>query len=565
MPDMNFRVQAELNSAHALSTAGRFDSALDAYRRALDEDGECAEAWYRKGLLHRQNGDTRLALIALRRCSALSPRDPWPRFQLAQMLWSTGISRRWEALHLFSEAFKLDPHCSEFRLNLGHAQAAVQMLGDAVRTLKPLPEALPSWWAAARDNAFAAWQSARREAKELLARQRGITIEDHSISDLLRLAHLLGLLGRHRPAMSITRSVMRRHPHTWEAFSTHADVVAKTHGPAAAATFLETIRWLFGGDTAFEIAIARFRYENNESDVAWGLLTPSLRSASQDARALASSVLIAMDAGDLLFEHCQQWIQQAPDDTAPYMHFLAAQHIQGSLRTFQEDSAALPASRLEMTDLPLVQFWDSRLPPQEVQDAMTSWSTRNPKLRHLIFNDESARDYVLSHYGSNAAKNYDWCHHPAMKSDVFRIAYLAGDGGVYVDADEYCRRPLQPLLLMLDSVDFIAARSADVAPYLYNAFLLARPGTHIVGAVLQRMFDELGRSRAACHRPDIWHATGPGLLTRAIGGILSKNPEVSARLLLLTKGQYESFSEERDAMAYKQSVNGNWRLSNRGD
>ncbi|AOY97560.1 hypothetical protein BKK79_37110 (plasmid) [Cupriavidus sp. USMAA2-4] len=552
-----------LQRAGELASSGRIDQALDAYRRLLDEDAGCAEAWYRKGLLHRQNGDTRLAMVALRRCAELKPDDPWPRFQLAQMLWSTGIGRRWESLGLFRQAFALDPGCAEFRLNLGHALHAVGQLADAAQVLSALPRTLPSWWAAARDHALRAYHAARAEACALLSRRRGAPERQLPVPDLLRLAGLLGSLGRYRPANTLALAMMRAHPHTWEAFAIRAEVLAKHHGPAPAAAFLDTLRWLFGGHPPYETALARLRYEDGDSDAAWKLLTPALRSASQESRALAGSVLLALREGDVLLEHCRQWIGDAPHDTAPYMFALAAQQARGALRPFDDGAAASAPAPGPHQPLALVQYWDSADPPEEVRQALSSWAAANPRLRHTVFCDARARDYLHTHYGADAVAAYDWCHHPAMKSDLFRLAYLARDGGVYVDADEFCRRPLLPLLAELDTVEFIAARSADVAPYLYNAFLLARPGSGIVAHALELMLDGLARARHARHHPDIWHATGPGVLTRAVAGLLVADPAVSARVLLLTKGQYESFSEERDTMAYKQTVDGNWRLSRR--
>lgn len=563
MPEANATLQADLAEAQSLAETGRFDAALDAYRRILDTDEGCTLAWYRKGLLHRHNGETRLAMVALRRCISLSATDPWPRFQLAQMLWSTGIARRWEALRLFTSAFELDPHCAEFRLNLGNALASMQMLGRAAHILAPLPASLPSWWAAARDNAIAAWRAARHEARQRLAARRHADGERSTLPDTLRLAGLLGQIGKHRAAGSIARTVMRQHPHTWEAFAIHADVLARDTGPAAAVAFLDSIRWLFGGQAAFEIATARLRYEVGENDVAWRLLTPSLRRVSQESRALASSVLLALNEGELLLEHCQEWMHDAPDDTAPFMFALAAQHASGRLQTFREGTGARHVDGGVPAATTLVQFWDTPSPPPEVMDAMSSWSAMNPGLRHIVFDDASARAYILDRYGEEAAASYDWCHHPAMKSDVFRIAYLASDGGIYVDADEYCRRPLAPILHALASVELVAARSADVAPYLYNAFLAARPRSAIVRRVLEQLLAQLARARRAGVRLDIWHATGPGILTRAVSHLLMSEPDACARVLLLTKGQYESFSEERDTMAYKQSTQGNWRLSDR--
>lgn len=554
---------AEFELAADLSSRGRVDLALDAYRRILDRDETCAEAWFRKGLLHRENGDTQLAITALRRCMALRPADPWPAFQLAQVIGSTGIGRRWEALSLYRQAFELEPHCDEFRLNLGNVLAIAQQLGEAKSILAPLPESLPSWWAAARDNAMSSWRSARNEVRSLLSTRRQGDRQPMPAPQRLRLAQLLANLGKYKPALAIATKLMREQPHMWQAFALHASVLGRSRDPATAAAFLDSVRWLFDGDMSYEVALARFRYECGANDTAWAALAPEVRNHSQEARALASSVLLTMGEGDLLMEHCRRWMLDTPEDTAPYIFAIGAQRIRGGLRPFiDQPSSRNGRPRIDNT-AHIIQFWDSEHPPLEVREAMATWRNNHPECRHMVFSEAMARDYLGLNYGREAVSCFDWCHHAAMKSDVFRIAFLAREGGAYVDADELCRRPLSSLFEELASVELIAATSADVAPYIYNSFLIARRGAQVLQLVFAQMLEALTRARNAGHRPDIWHTTGPGVLTRTLGGSIATSADASTPLLLLTQGQYSSFSVEREQMAYKQTPAGNWRLSAR--
>lgn len=41
-----------------------------------------------------------------------------------------------------------------------------------------------------------------------------------------------------------------------------------------------------------------------------------------------------------------------------------------------------------------------------------------------------------THLGPHHLSAYERCHHPAMKSDYFRLCFIARHGGFYVDADE---------------------------------------------------------------------------------------------------------------------------------
>jgi len=561
LPYRASRSDTELATAARLAEGGRADLALDVYRRILERDVTTAEAWYRKGLLHSSDGEAGLAIVALRQSIALRPTDPWPCFQLAQIIWSTGIARRWESIALFRRAFEIDPGCDEFRLNLGNALAAVNSLGEAFHILKSLPATLPSWWASARDNAVAAYHARRHELRTILLNRRSSTDKTLPPAQRVRTAALLAMLGKADHALRLTRRLMREHPHTWDTFAIHANILAERRGPATAVRFLDSIDWLFSESAPFELMLARYRYESGANDEAWAALTPPVRSSSQEARALASSVLLSLGQGDALLTHCREWIRDTPDDTAPYMFAIAAQRTRGVLRTFDEMSPEIAHPTQFARFLSIVQFWDAAVPPAEVQATMNSWRDKHPEMRHVVYSESTAREYLARHYGNAVVACFSWCHHAAMKSDLFRIAYLAREGGVYVDADEYCRRPISPLLRELESSELIAALSADVAPYLYNAFLLARPGSRVMQSTLAAMLDGLGHGMRSGRHPDIWHATGPGILTRTVGGLLATDDTASASLLLLTKGQYASFTSEIDTLAYKQTQAGNWRLS----
>lgn len=83
----------------------------------------------------------------------------------------------------------------------------------------------------------------------------------------------------------------------------------------------------------------------------------------------------------------------------------------------------------------IMQFWDQETIPTEVQECMASWRAI-PDFDHVIFDDARAREFIRVEYEARHLEAYDLCNHPAMKSDLFRLAYLYHQGGVYIDADD---------------------------------------------------------------------------------------------------------------------------------
>ncbi len=84
----------------------------------------------------------------------------------------------------------------------------------------------------------------------------------------------------------------------------------------------------------------------------------------------------------------------------------------------------------------IVQFWDSEAIPADVHPLMTEWTREEPSFAYTRFSDTTARAFIAAHYEQKHLEAYDHCHHPAMRSDYFRLAYLAQKGGLYIDADD---------------------------------------------------------------------------------------------------------------------------------
>ena len=82
----------------------------------------------------------------------------------------------------------------------------------------------------------------------------------------------------------------------------------------------------------------------------------------------------------------------------------------------------------------VVQFWDRPEPPPEVAAQMARWSALcGPGYRR--FDDDSAAALLRSAFGPEAETRFRAAPHPAIRSDYFRLGYLAAEGGVYIDAD----------------------------------------------------------------------------------------------------------------------------------
>ncbi len=191
--------------------------------------------------------------------------------------------------------------------------------------------------------------------------------------------------------------------------------------------------------------------------------------------------------------------------------------------------------------LTIVQFWDADT-PDYIDELLDSVRTLNPEYGYQCFNDETAREFIVQFYGTTVLNAYNDCVIPAMRSDLFRYCYLYENGGLYVDADYRCLRPLAPLV--------------DLTPrgYLYKhndgicngSILFRQPHDPLGHAVLEAALTNLQELR---NSSNTWEITGP-----AIFHALHKDP-VRQRLFegfaIIDDDQFFDFCKAVPHLPYK--------------
>jgi mannosyltransferase OCH1-like enzyme len=134
---------------------------------------------------------------------------------------------------------------------------------------------------------------------------------------------------------------------------------------------------------------------------------------------------------------------------------------------------------------------------------------------YVRFSEPLARDY-LRRVDPEALRAFDRARQPAMKADLFRLAYLHHDGGFYVDADDRCVAPLSAI----DWHKFGLVLYQEDLGSVGNNFIAVTPRHPVIA-------DALGQAVVAVNRGDVemlWLSTGPGLLSRAMARHIAKSP-----------------------------------------
>jgi tetratricopeptide (TPR) repeat protein len=201
------------------------------------------------------------------------------------------------------------------------------------------------------------------------------------------------------------------------------------------------------------------------------------------------------------------FVRARPDSTLAAVALMVALRQAGLFSSRPDGGGGIPRR--------ITQFWDSEAPPEDVGRLMRSWRENNPGYEWQLFNEDGAREFLAARFPEAVVLAFSRVREPAQKADIFRLAVLAAEGGVYADADDRCLQP----------IDSIVPGTAELLMYqedhgtIGNNFLAARPGHPVMVRALQMAV-------AAVNRGDsdiLWLATGPALLTRAFGHFLARS------------------------------------------
>ncbi len=257
-------------------------------------------------------------------------------------------------------------------------------------------------------------------------------------------------------------------------------------------------------------------------------------------------------------------------------HIRRSRYLRHLTLTLSESAGSVPIAPVPRV---IVQFWDdpARI-PTDVLECMTSWTALESQgFRREVYGDESARSFIAAAYDDAHVAAFDACPHPAMRSDYFRLCYLAVNGGFYVDADDsYQGTDLTPLFrdsrLRLQALCYDTVADTMVDPrhamttdsdsgtrihYVNNTPIIAPAHHPVVLAALKTC------TAAVLGHPggpiDIQSMTGPGNLTVALARYALSREQLGQPIDVEILCTWDTIAVSRWPLSYRNDER-NWRL-----
>jgi tetratricopeptide (TPR) repeat protein len=228
------------------------------------------------------------------------------------------------------------------------------------------------------------------------------------------------------------------------------------------------------------------------------------------------------DAALLPLQQClprlRQIVRKASDNTAPAILLLIAMRVAGC---FQAPKPGQP-SHQRVIPSRIVQYWSEPRLPTGLAGTMQSWRDQHPDWDYQRFDDEKAREFLSSRQPSGVLSAYQRAAQPVQKAELFRLAYLAAEGGFYAEPDDRSLASLESIVPLHARLVVLQDQYGAIA----NNFLGAAPGEPMIVKALDLAVQAVNRGDH-----DVpWFSTGAGLLTRVFAQIHADG-EASERLL----------------------------------
>ena len=233
---------------------------------------------------------------------------------------------------------------------------------------------------------------------------------------------------------------------------------------------------------------------------------------SIDARLVATVAALARQTDWQRLTGLTELVRRNLDSTAAALGLLIGLRRMG---TFADTNTTdLFAGGAVASSIPRVicQYWDGAVPPGDVRSMIDSWIAINPDYRHQLFNDATALQYLRDHCTPDASKAFQKTRDRAQRADLFRMAFLYTHGGIYIDADDRCRGPLNQLMKPGKTLVVFQEDYGSIA----NNFIAVIPGHQTIRRALASAVEAILRG----DRDIVWLSTGPGMFSRSFAAEL---------------------------------------------
>lgn len=150
--------------------------------------------------------------------------------------------------------------------------------------------------------------------------------------------------------------------------------------------------------------------------------------------------------------------------------------------------------------------------PERWKNVPDSWKHQNPEWTYMFWNNNNARKLVIEKFPW-FLETYDSYTYPIQRVDAIRYMFLYTFGGIYVDMDIFCKKPIDDLFYKNADVYLLRTPNTQI---ITNCFIGSKKESPFWIYVLKNMVD-LQKNQSSLwvtKHITVMYTTGPSMLEK---------------------------------------------------
>ena len=90
----------------------------------------------------------------------------------------------------------------------------------------------------------------------------------------------------------------------------------------------------------------------------------------------------------------------------------------------------------------IFQTWKTKEPNGSIDKLRNTWISKNPEFAYEYYDDNDIKTFIETHFDDRVKKCYSRILNGSLKADFFRYCVVYIKGGLYIDIDISCEKPL---------------------------------------------------------------------------------------------------------------------------
>ena len=154
------------------------------------------------------------------------------------------------------------------------------------------------------------------------------------------------------------------------------------------------------------------------------------------------------------------------------------------------------------------QTWLSKEKNDSLDKLRTTWTTLNPSFVYKYYDDDDIKTYIQTHFDERFQHAYGRILNGSLKADFFRYCVLYHEGGVYIDVDISCLKPLEDVFdfeqfNVITSTDYCRIQRTD---RIYQGFLAGEAKSGVFINMVTSICDAMEKN---LHKNNLFLLSGP--------------------------------------------------------